>query len=190
MKRHSLLRKAINKNLFPNEHQENEQTNELETEAKINSERFERIELSGNVPQNPEEFTEQEITRLLTVTLPEIDRQIENGISQKEILKAFNEIVWQSKTDDALNRLEKIYQKQKLTELDTKLTKSDLTAEQKGQLESEKLRVQAAVLTPTQEELRGLLLDLRENPDGDKTKIFQILQKHKQSHNLMEILKN
>ena len=48
------------------------------------------------MPQIPEEFTEQEITRLLTETLPEIDRQIESGVSQKEILKPYNEIVWQS----------------------------------------------------------------------------------------------
>lgn len=155
---------------FTNEHQENDQTNELETQAKINTERFERIELSGNVPQIPEEFTEQEITRLLTETLPEIDRQIESGVSQKEILAPFNEIVWQSKKDDALNQLEKIYQKQKITELDAKISNANLTTEQKQQLESEKSRVQSATLTPTQEELRGLLLNLRENPDAKRSK--------------------
>ena len=155
---------------FSNEHQEIEQTSELEIEAKINSERFERIELGRNVPQIPEEFTKQEITRLLTETLPEIDRQIESGVTQREILKPYNEIVWQSAKDDTLNRLEKIYQKQKITELDTKLFNTNLTTEQKEQLESEKLRVQTAVLTPTQEELRELLLDSRENPDANKTK--------------------
>ena len=161
---------GVKQESFSNEHQENEQTNEIETEAKVNTERFERIELSGNVPQLPEEFTEQEITNLLTETLPEIDRQIESGISQKVILKPYNEIVWQSAKDDTLNRLEKIYQKQKITELDTKLSNTNLTTEQKGQLESEKFRMQAAVLTPTQEELRELLLNLRENPDDNKTK--------------------
>lgn len=159
---------------FSNDHQENEQINSLETEAKINTERFERIELSGNVPQLPEEFTEREITRLLTKILPEIDRQIESGISQKEILKPYNEIIWQSKRDDALNQLEKIYQKQKITELDKKLTKADLTADQKEQLASEMLRVQAAVLTPTQEELRELLLDSGENVEIIKSNIANI----------------
>ncbi len=155
---------------FSNEHQKNEQINIKETESKISNERFERIDLGRNLPQIPQEFTEQEITRLLTRILPEIDRQIEGGISQKDILKPYNEIVWQSKRDDALNRLENIYQKQKIAELDAKLTKVDLTAERKEQLASEKLRVQAAVLTPTQEELRELLLDSREKPNTHKIK--------------------
>ncbi|MGI8545111.1 MAG: DUF488 family protein, N3 subclade, partial [Aridibacter sp.] len=152
-----------------NEYLENEQTNELETDKKINTERFERIELSGSIPQIPEEFSELEINRLLTETLPEIDRQLENGVSQKEILKPYNEIVWQSKKDDALGRLEKIYQKQKITQLDAKLANNSLTTEQKEKLESEKSLWKAAVLTPTQEEMREILL-IREKSNEEQYK--------------------
>ncbi|MGI8543293.1 MAG: DUF488 family protein, N3 subclade, partial [Aridibacter sp.] len=152
-----------------NEYLENEQTIELETDKKTSNERFERIELSGGIPQIPEEFTELEISRVLTETLPEIDRQIENGVSQKEILKPYNEIVWQSKKDDALGRLEKIYQKQKIAELDAKLNNNSLTMEQKEKLESEKSLWKAAILTPTQEEVREILL-IRENSNDKKSK--------------------
>ena len=66
------------------------------------------------VPRIPEDFTQTEINRLVTETFPEIDRRIENGASPKEILAPYNEAVWQSAREDALNRLESIYRKQKI----------------------------------------------------------------------------
>src|SRR5215204_569874 len=90
-----------------------EQTEITEPGGKLNTEDYERIELA-KVPRIPEDFTNAEITRFFTEILPEIDRQIESGLSPKEILAPFNETVWQSAKDDAQNRLESIYRKQKI----------------------------------------------------------------------------
>lgn len=91
-----------------------EQSQNLELGGKINTEGYERIELGVEVPRIPEDFTQTEINCLVTETFPEIDRRIENGTSPKEILAPYNEAVWQSAREDALNRLEAIYQKQKI----------------------------------------------------------------------------
>jgi hypothetical protein len=90
-----------------------EQTIELESSGKITTEGFERIELRADVPRIPEDYSPTEIAELINETLPEIDRQIENGVSTKEILAPFNEAVRQSASDDAQKRLESIYQKQR-----------------------------------------------------------------------------
>ena len=89
-----------------------EQTIELEPSGKINIEGFERIELRTDVPRIPEDYTNTEISKLTGETLPEIDRQLENGIKPKEILAPFNEAVRQSAGEDANKKLESIYQKQ------------------------------------------------------------------------------
>lgn len=101
-------------------HQENENQSlsidekDLETSGKINTEGYERIELGANVPRIPEDYTRTEITKLIAETLPEIDRQLEKGVTPKEILAPYNQAVWQSAREDAQNRLESIYQKQKI----------------------------------------------------------------------------
>lgn len=128
---------------------------DFEKGEKINAETFERIDLSENAPRLSEEFAESEITRLLTKTLPEIDRRLENGEPVKEILGDFHQIVRQSAKDDALNRLEQIYKKQTITNLESRLLDKSLSAQQKENLESEIVRWQAAILTPTQEDLRA-----------------------------------
>ncbi len=121
------------------------------------SEGYERIDLTNGLPQIPEHANEYELHRLFSKTLPEIDRQLENGVSVKDVLKPFNETVWQSAKDDALNRLESIYQKQKLAELNEKLENASLSESRREKLEAEKTRFINAVLTPTSAELREIL---------------------------------
>lgn len=91
-----------------------EHSQNLEPGGKIKAQGYERIELGKDVPRIPEDFKKAEISRLVTETLPEIDRRIENGASPKEILAPYNEAVWQSAREDALNRLESIYRKEKI----------------------------------------------------------------------------
>lgn len=91
----------------------NEQSFELETNEKIKTEGFERLDLMTDMPRIPADYSEDEIIQLINETLPEIDRQLENGIPQKEILAPFNEAIRQSAHNDAQKRLEFIYQKQK-----------------------------------------------------------------------------
>ncbi len=118
---------------------------------------YERIDLTDGLPQIPEQASEFELHRLFGKTLPEIDRQLENGVSVKDVLKPFNEAVWQSAKDDVLNRLESIYQKQKLAEINEKLENASLSESQREKLEAEKTRFINAVLTPTSAELRQIL---------------------------------
>lgn len=87
---------------------------QAEPSGKINTEGYERIELGAGIPRIPEDYTRTEINKLITDTLPEIDRQLENGVTPKEILTPYNQAVWQSAREDALSRLESIYQKQKI----------------------------------------------------------------------------
>ena len=91
-----------------------EQSQNLESGGKINTEGYERIELGVGIPRIPEDFTQTEINRLVTEAFPEIDRRIENGASPKEILAPYNEAIWQSAREDALNKLESIYRKEKI----------------------------------------------------------------------------
>ncbi len=138
---------------------------DFEASRLVSTETFERIDLINNAPPRiPPEFTEVEINRLLTKTLPEIDRRLESGEKVSEILKPFNELVWQSGRDDTLNRLEKIYQKQKLGEIEQKLSDRNLPPIEKNKLESEKQIWKNAALTPTRAELREIVLDREENP--------------------------
>lgn len=88
-------------------------------EGKTSAETFERIDLNSSAPPLPQEFSEAEIAQLLTKTLPEIDRGLEDGEPVKEILGDFHRIVRKSAQEDALNRLEKIYQRQNITEVKT-----------------------------------------------------------------------
>ncbi len=80
--------------------------------GKTNTEGYERIELSNGVPRIPEDYTQTEITHLISETLPEIDRKLENGVTPKEILAPYTQMVWQSAKDDAQYRLESIHRKQ------------------------------------------------------------------------------
>jgi uncharacterized phage-like protein YoqJ len=144
-----------------------------ESTSKIAPETFERIDLSDNSPRLPADFTEAEIARLLTETLPEIDRQLESGVSVKEILKPFHENVRQSARFDALNRLETIYQKQKISEIETKLFSPETSATQKEKLESEFSRWQNLVLTPSWETQREIITGVRENDFKGRTTVAQ-----------------
>ena len=156
------------------ENLENERGLEQDAGGKIAAEGFERIDLGNSVaPQLPADFTETETARLLAETLPEIDRQLESGISVKEILKPFHENVRQSGRIDALNRLEAVYQKQKISELETKLSNPNLAATQKEKLESEVLRWQSLVLTPSWDTQREILAGIRENEFKGKKTIAQ-----------------
>lgn len=105
-----------------------EQSLELEPSEKINTEGFERIELRADVPRIPADYTPTEIAQLINQTLPEIDRQLENGITHREILAPFNEAVRRSASDDAQKRLESIYQKQRNKRTET--TQSNQSIEQ------------------------------------------------------------
>lgn len=149
----------------------NERGLDSESAGKIALEAFERIDLSGNALRLPGDFTEAETARLFTETLPEIDRQLESGVSVKEILKPFHENVRQSARFDALNRLETIYQKQKIAELETKLSSSLLTAAQKEKMEGEFSRWQNLVLTPSWETQREIIAGVRENDFKGKTTV-------------------
>ena len=157
------------------ENLENERGLEQDAGGKIAAEGFERIDLGNSVaPQLPADFTETETARLLAETLPEIDRQLESGISVKEILKPFHENVRQSGRIDALNRLEAVYQKQKISELETKLSNPNLPAAQKEKLEGEVSRWQSLVLTPSWDAQREILTGVRENEFKGKKTIAQV----------------
>lgn len=88
-------------------------------DGNVSVETFERIDLNAAAPRLPQEFSESEIAQLLTKTLPEIDRRLESGEPVKEILADFHRVVRQSAQEDALNRLEKIYQRQNVVEVKT-----------------------------------------------------------------------
>lgn len=141
-----------------------------ESEPQINTESFERIELTGNIPRIPDEFSEQQISRLFTHTLPEIDRKLEHGIPAKEIIKPFNEMIWQSTKDDTLNQLERIYQKQKLAEFDRKLSNAFVHDKEALNMSDDKSRIEIAILTPTQEFIREKLWESKNQSKIKKTK--------------------
>lgn len=101
-----------NEKQFLSVDEKNEQSLDLESSGKINTEGYERIEVA-NTPRIPEDFTQTEITRIVTEILPEIDRQIESGLLPKEILAPYNEAVSRSAKDNAQDRLESLYRKQK-----------------------------------------------------------------------------
>ena len=126
-----------------------------ESSGKISTAGFERIDLARNAPTLPVEATEYEIERLFSETLPDLDRNLENGMSAREILKPFNQNVGQSIKDNVLNKLEAIYQKQKLHEIESKLSGASPAAKQK--LKNEKAAWQNATPTPKQEDLKQLL---------------------------------
>ena len=160
------------------ENLENERGSEQEATGKIAAEGFERIALGASVaPQLPADFTEVETARLLVETLPEIDRRLESGIAVKEIIKPFHENVRQSARIDALNRLEAIYLKQKVSEIETRISSPNLSGAQKEKLESELSRWQSLVLTPSWDAQREILAGVRENEFKGKKTIAQIAGK-------------
>lgn len=151
-----------------------ERATELEASGKIAAEGFERIALGENVaPQLPADFTKIEVAFLLTETLPEIDRQLESGIAVREILKPFHENVRQSAGIDALNRLETVYQKQKISEIETKTLNPNLSAAQNEKLVSEISHWQSLILTPSRDVRREILSGIRENEFSNKKTIAQ-----------------
>lgn len=151
--------------------EQNERGLDSESAGKIAPETFERIDLTNNAPRLPADFTEAENARLLIETLPEIDRQLESGVSVKEVIKPFHENVRQSARFDALNRLETIYQKQKISELEIKLSSPPLSTTQKEKLESDISRWQNLVLTPSWETQREIIAGIRENNFKGKTTV-------------------
>ena len=88
-------------------------------EGTVSAETFERIDLNNTALRLPEEFSEAEVTQLLTKTLPDIDRRLESGEPVKEILGDFHQLVRQSAQEDAQSRLEKIYQRQNVATVKT-----------------------------------------------------------------------
>ena len=77
-----------------------------ETGIAIGTSGFERIELASRaVPQIPSDMGRFELDELLENTLPELDRQLENGTPVNDILRPFRDRVYQSGKDDALNKL-------------------------------------------------------------------------------------
>jgi hypothetical protein len=88
-------------------------------DGSVSAETFERIDLSNAAPRLPQEFSEAEVTQFLTETLPDIDRRLESGEPVKEVLADFHRIVRRSAQEDALNRLEKIYQRHSTDEIKT-----------------------------------------------------------------------
>jgi hypothetical protein len=107
-----------------------EQAEVIEPNGSIFTEGYERIDLRAEIPQIPKDFTNAEIAILLNETLPAIDRKLENGVSPKEILAPFNEIVRQSAKDDANKRLETIYQKQEISRKNVNQLDSGKSVEQ------------------------------------------------------------
>lgn len=160
------------------ENLENERGAEPDANGRIAAEGFERIALGESVaPQLPADFTEVETARLLAETLPEIDRRLESGIAVKEILKPFHENVRQSARIDALNRLEAIYRKQKISEIEAKISNPNISAAQKEKLESEVSRWQSLVLTLSWDAQREILAGVRENESKGKKTIAQTSRK-------------
>ena len=141
-----------------------EQTaDEREYEFSAGSPGFERIELPGRgFPRIPAGIDGFELEKLLESTLPELDRQLENGISVATILKPYRDRVHGSVRDDALNRLESIYRGAKLRELEERLAGGELTATKREPVQAEAARWQAAKLTPSQEQIREALLESEE----------------------------
>ena len=146
---------------------------DADSSGRATSEAFDRIDLTDKAPQLPAEFTENELARLLAETLPEVDRRLESGAPVKDILQPFHENVRQSARIDALNRLEKIFQKQKIAELEAKLAGAPASAGQKEKLENEIARWQNLVLTPTGEDVREMLANREENNLKGKKTIAQ-----------------
>ena len=108
-----------------------EQAEITEPSGKTNTEGYERIELGADVPRIPEDYTRTEINKLITETLPQIDLNLENGLTPKEILLPYNQAVWQSASENALNRLESIDHIQKINGIETqKVSKKTVDANQ------------------------------------------------------------
>lgn len=130
------------------------------TEGKVGGEGFDRFDLvSETVPQLPQEIGGFQLEKLFTKTLPEIDRQLESGVSVKEILKPYREIVYKSAKDDVLNKLEAIYRRERTSELQNQLVNPSLPTDGREKLQAEYTALQNAVLTPTQDVIRQTLLE-------------------------------
>ncbi len=137
-----------------------EELMENEPGARVSIQGFDRIELeSRTIPQIPTGFETFRLERLFANTLPEIDRQIESGVSKKDVLKPYRENVYQSAKDDALNKLETIYQKEQITNLKHELAKGVLATDLRENVQTEITAWQTVVLTPTQEDIRQILLE-------------------------------
>lgn len=84
-----------------------EQPDAIESEHELvtGTDSFERIDLeSVKIPQLPSHLTEAEMERWLKVKLPAIDRDIESGKRVQEILKPFEDIVYQTAIHDPANK--------------------------------------------------------------------------------------
>ncbi len=83
----------------------------------------------------------------------------------------------QSARIDALNRLEAIYQKQKISEIEAKISNPNLPVAQKEKLESEVSRWQSLVLTPSWDAQREILAGVRENEFKGKKQSPRLVEK-------------
>jgi hypothetical protein len=129
-------------------------------EVRVGSDPFERIDLfTRTVPQLPSDIGGFQLEKLFTRTLPELDRQLESGLSVKEILKSYRENVYQSAKDDVLNKLEAVYQRERASELQNQLANPSLPTGGREKLQAEYTALQNAVLTPTQDDIRQILLE-------------------------------
>lgn len=124
---------------------------------------FERIELPGDgFPRIPAGIEGFELKKLLESTLPELDRQLENGTPVPLILKPYRDRVRRSLRDDALNKLESIFRRAKIRELEERLAGGEVTAKKRGEIMAEAAGWKAARLTPTHEQIREALLESEE----------------------------
>lgn len=125
--------------------------NSPESTAGLAGEGYEIIELNEKIPLLPASFDERETMRLLTETLPEVDRLLESGATVYDILKPFDENIRRSAKLNALNRLETIYREEKIGSLKTELTVPDIPVARKDTIEKEISRLDSLVLTPGNE---------------------------------------
>ncbi len=173
-----LYDEAISRNIDePNYTEQQEEpvaelAHDKEVGTAANSSGFERIELaSRTVPQIPSDMGIFVLDKLLESTLPELDRQLENGTPVNDILRPYRDRVYQSAKDDALNKLETIYKLEKITEIEQRLSDASQTSEAREKDQAEISRWQNAILTPTQEEIRQIILEHQEIDHLQKARI-------------------
>lgn len=81
---------------------------ELELAAVGGIQEFERIPLGSGAPQIPENWSERDLTRMFEEVLPQIDRELENGVAVRDILRPLDEAIRRSALANAAERLQEI----------------------------------------------------------------------------------
>lgn len=72
---------------------------------------FERVPVENNLPKIPENLYSADFLKLLE-KLPEIDRELEQGASEREVLRPFSKYVENTRLDNELRRIEQEYARQ------------------------------------------------------------------------------